>query len=115
MIAEAAQTLDEAQNPLTGRELGRLGRLVTMLPAAWIASRRRRRLLFLALSAPGFFAVFGTSYHRNFFVMAAGLVLFLAAAVFRLRTEPLLVRAEAADLLPRPLPRPDTRKESPHA
>lgn len=114
-MAEAAQTPVEAESPLAGRELDRLGRLVTMLPVTWIASRRRRRLLFLALSAPGFFAFFGTNYHRNFFAMFAGLVLFLGAVVFRLRTEPLFVRAEAADLLPRPLPRPDTRKENRHA
>ncbi|MEW5688167.1 MAG: hypothetical protein AB1942_24885 [Pseudomonadota bacterium] len=115
MIARSNPTLDDAQSALTGRDLDRLGWLVTLLPAAWIASRRRRRLLFLALSAPGFVAFFGTTYHRNFFVMAAGLALFLAASVFRLRTEPLFVRAEAADLLPCPLPRPNTRKEKPHA
>lgn len=61
---------------------------------------RNRRLLFLALAAPGFFAVFGTIYHHQFFVMVAGFVLFGAAVLFRSRTEPLFERAEAADLWP---------------
>ena len=104
-------TQADANSALFDEEFDRLRPLVARLPAAWIASGRRRRLLFLALSAPGFFAFFGTIYHRSFWVMIAGLVLFLGAAAFRLRTEPLFARAEAADLLPSPLPRPEVRKE----
>ena len=64
-------------------------RISAGLPGAWVSTRRRRRLLFLALAAPGFFAVFSTSLHRNLFVAIVGFVLFGAAVVFRLRTEPL--------------------------
>jgi hypothetical protein len=66
------------------------------LPQAWIDTRRHRRLLFLGLAAPGFFAVFGTTLHHNFFLMMAGFVLFAAAVIFRLRTEPLFERATAS-------------------
>ena len=66
------------------------------LPGAWVSTRRRRRLLFLALAAPGFFAVFSTSLHRNLFVALVGFVLFGAAVVFRLRTEPLFEAASGA-------------------
>jgi hypothetical protein len=63
--------------------------MASRLPASWVATRRRRRLLFLALSAPGFFAVFGAPLHRNFVVAVLGLILFGAAALFRMRTEPM--------------------------
>jgi len=76
-----------------------MARLALWLPRRWLATRRRRRLLFLALAAPGFFAVFGTPLHRNFFVAMAGFVLFGAAIVFRRRTEPLFdqLASEGAD------------------
>ncbi len=69
---------------------------------------RRRRLLFLALAAPGFVGVFATPLHRNPALLLAGALLFAAATLFRARTEPLLVRAEAAGLWPPIL------KEPPH-
>ena len=56
----------------------------------------------LPLAAPGFFAVFGTILHHNFFLMLAGFVLFAAAVIFRQRTEPLFERAAAAGLWPLP-------------
>jgi len=71
-------------------------RIATRLPQAWVSTRRRRRLLFLALAAPGFFAVFSTSLHRNLFVALVGFVLFGAAVVFRLRSEPLFEAASGA-------------------
>ncbi len=79
---------------------------------SWVRSRRRRRLLFLALAAPGFLAVFATPLHQNLAVLAAGFLLFAAACAFRARTEPLFARAEAAALWPPNLP-PD-RSETPH-
>lgn len=98
---------------LTPREFGQLQHLVARLPPTWIATRRRRRLLFLALAAPGFFAFFSTIYHRSFFVMIAGLLLFSGALAFRLVSEPLFARAEASELLPAPFP--PTRMEDPGA
>lgn len=71
-------------------------RLATTLPKPWTATGRRRRLLFLALAAPGFFAIFATPLHRNLLIMIAGAILFAAAIVFRARTEPLFERAEVA-------------------
>jgi hypothetical protein len=100
--------------PLTQAELAAVSALARRLPAGWIATPRRRRFLFLGLAAPGFFAVFGTPLHHQLVVMVLGFMLFGAAVVFRIRTEPLLVRADAADLLP-PVDRSRTAKESHHA
>ena len=91
--------------PLSADELRRLS-LAARLPLAWIASPRRRRLLVLALAAPGFLLVTTTPLHRLFAVLVAGVLLFAAALVFRRRTEPVFVRAEAADLWPPPAPAP---------
>jgi hypothetical protein len=97
-----AEWPDDVRPVLTEREFALLSTLTGRLPARWIGTRRNRRLLFLALAAPGFFAVFGTIYHHSFFVMLAGFVLFGAAVLFRKRTEPIFERAEAADLWPSP-------------
>ena len=70
--------------------------MVARLPQAWVSTRRRRRLLFLALAAPGFFAVFSTSLHRNLLAALVGFLLFAAAVVFRFRTEPLFEAASGA-------------------
>ena len=75
-------------------------------------TRRGRRVLVglvvavlvLVLAAPGFLAVFGTTYHHNFFAMLAGFVLFGAAVAFRALTEPLFLQAAADTFLPTPLP-----------
>ena len=93
-----------AQPPLSARSSARLAWLRRRLPAPWIANRRRRRILFLVLAAPGFLAVFGTTYHHNFFVMLAGFVLFGVAVAVRALTEPLFVQAAADTYLPTPLP-----------
>ena len=98
--ADGGRDLGPEPSPLGPRDLARLAWLARRLPPAWVASRRRRRLLFLGLAAPGFFAVFGTTLHHNFFVMLAGFVFFAAAVIFRLRTEPLFERATAAGLWP---------------
>ena len=90
-------------------------RLVGRLPAPWTATRRRRRLLFLALAAPGFFAVFATPLHRSFFLMLAGFLLFAAAAVFHARTEPLFDLAPSPNLQPAADPSPPASKVSRHA
>lgn len=92
-----------SQSALSARGAARLAWLNRCLPAPWIANRRRRRILFLILAAPGFLAVFGTTYHHNFFVLLAGFVLFGAAVAFRLLTEPLFVRAVGGSLLSFPL------------
>jgi hypothetical protein len=93
---------DDQGPVLTAREFALFSQLTRRLPARWLATRRNRRLLFLALAAPGFFAVFGTIYHHTFWLMVVGFFLFGAAVLFRSRTEPLFERAEAADLWPSP-------------
>jgi hypothetical protein len=90
-------------------------RLVGRIPGRWTATRRRRRLLFLALAAPGFFAVFATPLHRNFFLMLAGFLLFAAAAVFHIRTEPLFEAAAVTGPQPAADPSSPAPKVSRHA
>lgn len=100
---------------LTPAEFAALAKLAARLPARWIATRRRRRFLFLALAAPGFFAVFGTPFHRQLLLMVLGFLLFGGAVLFRVLTEPLFVRADAADLWPPPSRPTPASKESRHA
>ncbi len=100
--ADGGRDLGPEASPLSARDLARLAWFARRLHLAWIANRRRRRLFFLALAAPGFFAVFGTILHHNFFLMLAGFILFAAAVIFRQRTEPLFERATAAGLWPLP-------------
>lgn len=102
-----------ARPAMSRRDLARLAWLNHNLPDAWTSTRRRRRILFLALAAPGFLAVFGTTYHHNFFVMLAGFALFGAAVAFRAVSEPLFVQAASDDLLPSP--HPSSHKDSPDA
>jgi hypothetical protein len=99
---------------LRPRDEARLAWLRRRLPRSWSDTRRRRRLLFLGLAAPGFFAVFGTTLHHNFFLMLAGFVLFAAAVIFRLRTEPLFERV-ATGLPPLPDPLNASTKDTRHA
>ena len=87
----------------------------SQIAARWAASRRRRRLLFLALAAPGFFAVFATPLHHSLFVMFAGGVLFGAAALFRARTEPSFERTYPANASLGPAPSTPKPTEFPHA
>jgi hypothetical protein len=87
-------------SPVSAAELGRLRSLTACLPAAWIATRRGRRLLFLGLAAPGFAAVFSTPLHQSFAALCLGFAAFGAACLFRARTERLIVRAEAAAVWP---------------
>jgi hypothetical protein len=94
--------------PLSADEFAALQRLVKLL-GYWGERPRRRRWLFLGLAAPGFFAVFATPLHQNLAVLVAGLLMFAAACVFRARTEPLFIRAEAAALWPPPPPE-ETRR-----
>lgn len=100
----------DLERPLTEAEFRRLARL-SRLPMAWIANSRRRRLLVLALAAPGFLAIVSTPIHQNLFVLVSGMAGFLAALLFRWRTERVFVRAEAAALWP---PAPPALTEIPH-
>ena len=106
-------SLAPARPPMSPSAFARLAWLKRHLPGAWTASRRRRRILFLALAAPGFLAVFGTTYHHNFFVMLAGFALFGAAVAFRAVSEPLFVQAVDDDLFP--ASHPSHQKETPNA
>ena len=85
-----------AADRLALRRLGRIFRRSSRSP-------RRRRLLFLALAAPGFIAVFATPLHRSLALLGVGALLFAGAIAFRARTEPLFVRAETAALWPPPM------------
>jgi hypothetical protein len=100
--------------PLSAAEFAQLRWVTARLPGAWTVSRRRRRLLFLGLAAPGFLAVFATPLHQSLAVLLAGFVLFAAACLFRARTERLFVRAEAAAVWP-PLPSTLSREDHSHA
>ena len=103
-----ASTLAEPQaledrpldRPLDEREFRRLAALAARLPLPWTASPKRRRLLLLALAAPGFFLVATTPWHQVFALLVLGFVLFAAAIAFRRRTEPVFVHAEAAAVWP---------------
>lgn len=96
--------------PLSAAEFSRFTRLTRWIPSSWILTSRRRRLLLLALAAPGFLALTTTPIHRNFPVLLAGAVLFTAALGFRRFTERTFARAEAAALWPpSPVSRPETR------
>lgn len=101
--------------PLTAAQFALFSGLTRWLPSPAIVTRRRRRFLFLALAAPGFFAVFGTPLHHSLIAMVLGFLLFGAAVAFRLRTEPVFERAEAADLWPSPERLHPSPKESPRA
>ena len=105
---------DPLDAPLSAGEFARLRWLAARLPGAWTASRRRRRLMFLGLAAPGFVCVFATPLHQNLAVLLAGFLLFGAACGFRARTECLFVRAEAAAVWP-PLSPSLSREDHPHA
>ncbi len=98
--------------PLTPADFRRLARLSARLPLAWTASPRRRRLLLVGLAAPGFLLVAATPLHRLLALMVLGAALFVLALVFRRKTEPVFLRAEAADLWPPVVP---ARPENPHA
>jgi hypothetical protein len=114
VTALIASTPDPLDPPLSASEFARLRWLTARLPAAWTASRRRRRLLFLGLAAPGFLCVFATPLHQSLAVLLAGFLLFGAACGFRARTERLFVRAEAAAVWP-PQPPSFSREDQPHA
>ena len=99
---------DPLDPPLTPAEFARLGWITARAPQAWVRSVRRRRLLLLALAAPGFLVVFATPLHRSLALLALGLMLFAAALGFRRWSEPLFARAEAAALWPPPPPLKET-------
>lgn len=101
--------------PPGSARLALLSRLAATLPKPWTATGRRRRLLFLALAAPGFFAIFATPLHRNLLIMIAGVILFAAAIVFRAHTEPLFERAGAASFSPSADPDNPTTTETHNA
>ncbi|MBN9318782.1 MAG: hypothetical protein J0I28_03725 [Caulobacterales bacterium] len=87
------------ERPLSAAEFVRLQRWTRRI-GRWTQTRRQRRLLFLALAAPGFLAVFTTGLHQQLWLLVVGLVLFGAACLFCARTERLFVRAEASAVWP---------------
>ena len=88
--------------------------LASRVPARWTRTRKRRRLLFLALCAPGFVAIFATPLHHNFFLLVFGILLFAVAALLRALTEPFFERADAAGRLVTS-PAPPHSEDSRHA
>ena len=100
------------RQPLIALWIKTFAGLASRVPSRWSRTRRRRRLLFLALCAPGFVATFAMPLHHNFFLLVFGIVLFAAAALFRALTEPLFERADAAGpqiTSPSPPPSEDSR------
>lgn len=100
MDALSALDVDPLDAPLTPPQFRRLAFLSRHLPIGWISTPRRRRLLVVASSAPGFLLLWTTPLHRSFAAMVLGVLLFAAAQLFRRLTEPVFVRAEAAALWP---------------
>ena len=66
------------------------------LPPQWTQTPRRRRLLHIALCAPGFALVFATPLHGQLVLAVLGGVLFAAAVGFRAVTEPVFAQADSA-------------------
>ena len=77
-------------------------RILFRLPPGWTSTARRRRILFLAGSAPGFLGVFATPLHQNLLVALTSFGLFGAAVLFRRTTEPGFVALSDHASLPAP-------------
>jgi MFS family permease len=72
--------------------------LLDRLPAGWIGDRRRRRLLFVAVLAPGvLMAVAGAQVLISPPLLIGGVVWIGFVAAFRRWSEPRLVARELAD------------------
>jgi len=65
-------------------------------PEAWRSTARRRRFLFLGLSAPGFFTIAALPLHENLWALLSGLAAMGLAYAFRRLSEPLFL-ATAGD------------------
>ena len=104
---------DRLDRPLSAAEFARFAVICRWLPTAWTSSARRRRLLLLAMAAPGFAALVSTPLHQSLAALAVGAGLFVAALGFRRLTEGAFVRAEAAALWPpSPTPKPEMRRHA---
>lgn len=104
---------DRLERPLPAAEFARFAVVCRWLPASWTSSARRRRLLLLAMAAPGFAALVSTPLHQSLVVLAVGAALFAGALGFRRLTEGAFVRAEAAALWPpSPTPKPELRRHA---
>lgn len=104
---------DRLERPLSAAEFARFAVVCRWLPASWTSSARRRRLLLLAMAAPGFAALVSTPLHQSLAVLAVGAGLFVGALGFRRLTEGAFVRAEAAALWPpSPTPKPELRRHA---
>jgi hypothetical protein len=61
------------------------------LPLAWRSTARRRRFLFLGLSAPGFLLIAGLPLHQSFWALLSGLAGMGLAYGLRRLSEPLFL------------------------
>lgn len=110
---DAPPGADSLDGPLPATEFARFAVVCRWLPATWTSSARRRRLLLLAIAAPGFAALVSSPLHRNLAVLAVGAALFIGALGFRRLTGGAFVRAEAAALWPpSPTPKPELRRHA---
>jgi hypothetical protein len=66
-------------------------RIGLWFPAAWRTTARRRRFLFLGLSAPGFFTISALPLHENLWALLSGLAAMGLAYAFRRLSEPLFL------------------------
>jgi hypothetical protein len=66
-------------------------RLARRFPLAWRATARRRRFLYLGLSAPGFLTVAALPLHQNLWALLSGLAGMGLAYGFRRLSEPLFL------------------------
>ena len=66
-------------------------RLGLHFPEAWWSTARRRRFLFLGLSAPGFLGVAALPLHENLWALLLGLAGMGLACGFRTLSEPMFL------------------------
>ena len=110
---DAPYEADRLERPLSAAEFARCAVVCRWLPATWTSSARRRRLLLLAMAAPGFAALVSTPLHQSPALLAVGAALFAGALGFRRLTEAAFVHAEAAALWPpSPTPKPELRRHA---
>ncbi len=83
--------------PLLGWQFAAF-RLGLRFPEAWRSTPRRRRFLFLGLSAPGFLAVAALPLHQNLWALLSGLAGMGLAYGFRRLSEPLFLATGDGDV-----------------
>jgi hypothetical protein len=78
------------RNPWLGLQFA-VWRQALRFPEAWRSTARRRRFLFLGLSAPGFLTIAALPLHENLWALLLGLAGMGLAYGFRRLSEPLFL------------------------